>query len=216
MGRPASAGGRRAVPDDGGQDTAQDQAADYGKGHMQMAGTKPHKISPAVLSKPLSVAQHNAIDLLIVGKPDREVADAVGAARETVWSWRHTHPLFIAELNRRRHALWAEAHERLRALVGQAVAVLERAVVGGDLKAAVEVLKIVKVHGAVPPPSGPEDPELVQWQQAEAWARREVQREGPEDPVLALVGDVRQRREHELIHQRMAALRQHGGMADDA
>jgi hypothetical protein len=172
-----------------------------------MAVTKPHKTSQRMAYKPLALEQENAVDLLVLGKSDREVAESLGLARETVTRWRHEHPVFIAELNRRRNALWTEAHDRLRTLVGKAVDILEQAVAGGDLKAAVEVLKIVKLHGEVPPPNGPEDPELVLWQQAEAWAVAELQREGPaEDPALELL--VQDGKQARLARQRFAELRQ--------
>jgi hypothetical protein len=172
-----------------------------------MAVTKSHKTSQLLAYKPLAPEQENAVDLLVLGKSDREVAENLGLARETVTRWRHEHPVFIAELNHRRKALWTEAHDRLRTLVGKAVDILEQAVAGGDLKAAVEVLKIVKLHGQVSPPSGPEDPELVLWQQAEAWAVAELQREGPsEDPTLALL--VIDGKKARLARQRFAELRQ--------
>jgi len=149
-----------------------------------MAVTKPHKISQLASYKPLTPEQENAIDLLIMGKPDREVAESLGIARETVMRWRHEHPLFIAELNRRRKDLWADAHERLRGLVSKAVEVIEQAVHGGDIKVAVELLKIVKVHGEVRAPEGPTDPEMVLRQRAQAQARSEL---GDEDPSLAML-----------------------------
>jgi hypothetical protein len=181
-----------------------------------MARTKRHTTAQAVTYKPLSVAQQNAIDLLLLGKSDREVAEVVGVARETVWHWRHEHPVFLAELNRRRRAFWADAQERLRALVGRAVEILAEAVAGGDLKAAVEVLKIVKLHGAVPAPSGAEDPELVLWQQAEQWAALTIQREGPSvDPLDALL-DEGAARKASLAQRHMAALRQQWTTMTDA
>lgn len=173
-----------------------------------MATTKAHKTAQPMAYPRLSVAQQNAIDLLLTGQSDRAVGDAVGVSRETVWHWRHEHPVFLAELNRRRQALWADVHDRLRALVGKAVEVLEQAVHGGDLKAAVEVLKIVKIHGNVPPADGPEDPDLVLWQQAEDWAALALQREGPAvDPMHALI-DLKAGRRVALAQQRVAELRQ--------
>ena len=82
-----------------------------------MAVTNAHESSQVDAASRLSIEQHNAIDLLIQGKPDHEVAAAVGVARETVTRWRNDHPYFAAELNRQRKALWATAQERLRALV---------------------------------------------------------------------------------------------------
>jgi hypothetical protein len=116
----------------------------------------------------LSPEQENAVDLLILGKSDREVAKAEGVTREAIWHWRHEHPVFIAELNRQRQALWAEVHERLRALVHTVVDVITEAVKGGDAKAAVKLLKIVKLHGEVRPSEGPPDSEVALQQRAQA------------------------------------------------
>jgi hypothetical protein len=172
-----------------------------------MARTKPHITLHSPLYKPLSPEQENVIDLLILGKPDREVAEVVGVTRETIWKWRNVHLVFIAELNRRRKELWLEAHERIGALMGKAIEVLEQAVQGGDVRAAVEVLKAVKLYGQISPPSGPQDPELALWQQAELWAADEYHREGPaEDPTLALL--VRDQRIATLTQQRMGELRE--------
>jgi hypothetical protein len=74
----------------------------------------------------------NAIDLLITGKPDREVAEAVVVSRQTISEWRRN-PVFMAELNRRRQALWADGHERLRHMVMTAIDRLQTAVDTGDL-----------------------------------------------------------------------------------
>jgi hypothetical protein len=155
--------------------------------------------------KGLPPEQHRAIALLVQGKTDQETADTVGVTGNVVTRWRCEEPRFIAALNRQRNTQWQGAHERLRALVHKAVDVLEQAVERGDVRAAVEVLKAVKVYGAVPPPTGPEDPELVLWQQAEAWAAAEMQREGPsEEPALELF--VRNGKQARLAHQRFTEL----------
>jgi DNA-binding CsgD family transcriptional regulator len=60
-----------------------------------MAITNSHKTSQSAAYKPLTLAQENAIDLLIIGKPDREVAECLGIARETVTRWRHEHPWLL-------------------------------------------------------------------------------------------------------------------------
>jgi hypothetical protein len=101
--------------------------------------TKPDRIGlPA-----LSVEQENAIDLLLTGKPDAEVAAALGVTRQTVCRWRGHHPVFRAELNRRRKALTAAHLDRLRTLVPKAIAALERAVDAGDWRAAAKALELV-------------------------------------------------------------------------
>ena len=172
-----------------------------------MASSKTGKSSPAGGYKPLLAEQRNAIELLVQGQSDREVAEAVGIARETVWQWRNVHPVFIAELNRRRKELWWDAQERLRALMGKAIEVLEKVIEDGDIMTSVEVLKVAKLYGQVSLPSGPEDPDLVLWQQAERWAADAYRRQGPaEDPTLALL--VREQKISALTRRRMVELRE--------
>ena len=48
----------------------------------------------------LSVEQLNAIDVLVQGRTDKETAETVGVARETVTRWRNDNPHFAAQLNR--------------------------------------------------------------------------------------------------------------------
>ena len=115
----------------------------------------------------LNVKQENAIDLLVQGKTDGEVAQAVGMARQTIQSWRTTNSLFKAELNRRREELWAGGSDRLRALIGEAVSILE-----GDLanvdeprlrqQAAVHILKAVGIYGADLKPAGETDADAIE------------------------------------------------------
>ena len=69
----------------------------------------------------LTIKQQNAVNYLILGKSDQETADVVGVTRQTITEWRNHHPYLIAELNRRRHALWEGAHRRLQALTGKAI-----------------------------------------------------------------------------------------------
>ena len=101
-----------------------------------MAVTKRHKTSQRGT---LSTKHLNAIDMLILGRSDREVAEQVGVSRETVTRWRSHNPHFIAELNRQRQSLWQGDQDRLRSLVGKAVDVFAQALQGGDVKAAVVI-----------------------------------------------------------------------------
>jgi hypothetical protein len=134
--------------------------------------TKPD--NPRQLTfRPLSVEQLTAIDVLVMGKTDAEAAQAAGVTRPTVTDWRNHHPVFKAMLNERRSALWAEAHDRLRALVGKAIENLEHAVHEGKLPVSIEVLKIVGLYGAVGAPSGPTSPDVIIRETAEAQATRE-------------------------------------------
>ena len=136
--------------------------------------------------KLLTPEMENAIDLLVTGKPDREVAAAVGVTRQTIAQWRQ-HPVFMAELNHRRQTLWADAHARLRALIDGAVDVIEDAVRDGDLKAAIEVLKAVKLYGEVGAPTGATEPDAIVRQQATA----QLEREGtPKNALAAMIEDL--------------------------
>jgi hypothetical protein len=124
--------------------------------------------------KPLSVEQQNAIDLLILGKSDQEVAETIGRDRTTVWEWRHAHPLFMATLERRRAEVWRQPQERLRSLMSKAVENLAAAVEDGDLKASIELLKAVGLYGnGTMNAIGEQDPEQLLQRQIEAQIARE-------------------------------------------
>ena len=99
----------------------------------------------ALLARPLTVAQLNAIDQLIGGATDAEAAAAAKVSRQTVNTWRNYQPQFQAELNARRRELWAASADRLRSLVPAALAVLDSELALGTesaLRAAVTVLKL--------------------------------------------------------------------------
>ena len=128
----------------------------------------------------LTPQQEQAAALAAEGKTVEKVAEQIGADAATVATWRAS-PYFVAEVSRRQQAAWASAQDRLRSLVPQALGTLEQAVQGGDLRAVVEVLKAAGVYGKASAPSGEVDPELVMVRQAEAWARVEYEKQGPQD-----------------------------------
>jgi len=113
--------------------------------------------------------QLNAIDLLILGKTDREVSDIVGVRRETVTKW-HKNPFFSAELSIKREELWVDAKLRLKSLAHEAVNVLTKGLSSADEKvaitAAVHILKTVGLYGEVKLGFGPDTPEETIWKQA--------------------------------------------------
>ena len=76
-------------------------------------------------TRQLSIQQQNAIDLLVQGKSDRETAEAIGVSRQTVTNWRNNNPVFIAELNKQRKAVWGAQVDRIRYLISAALDVLE-------------------------------------------------------------------------------------------
>ena len=62
--------------------------------------------------------------MLLVGKHDQEVADAIGVHRVTVTRWRLYHPQFQATLNERRAAAWQASKDAYLDLLPKAVEVL--------------------------------------------------------------------------------------------
>lgn len=109
----------------------------------------------------LNIEQLNAIDLLVTGKTDQEVADLVGVSRSTVTGWRLYNPTFAAELNKRRKEVWGAAGDRLRTLLLKAFDVVESALNAGDIKAALEFLKVAGVNNIKLDNIGPEEPEEI-------------------------------------------------------
>jgi hypothetical protein len=110
--------------------------------------------------KPLSVEQENSIDLLLTGKSDREVAEAVGVTRWTVQQWRTTHPVFMAELAHRREEVFGAAVNRLRSLLTKALDNIAAAIESGHASSSWELLRATGLHGFSPPP-GEMDPEKI-------------------------------------------------------
>ena len=72
----------------------------------------------------LTPQQFQAIELVLLGKKDREVADAVGVSRRTIIRWRLQDADFIAELHRRRRELCDGSADRLRRLLDPSIDVL--------------------------------------------------------------------------------------------
>jgi hypothetical protein len=116
----------------------------------------------------LTPEQLNAIDLLILGKTDLEVAEIVGVRRETITKW-HKNPFFSAELSIRREELWTDAKLRLKSLAHEAVNVLTSGLSSKDEKvaitSAVHILKTVGLYGELKQDFGPDTPEEAVWRQ---------------------------------------------------
>lgn len=130
--------------------------------------------------------QQSAIDLLLSGKNDRETAEAIGVHRTTVTRWRLYHPLFQAELNRRRKELYGAAADRLRSLLPAALDILTEELAGGDKKVQL-ALKLLQLSGIdkLPAPAGDPGPEPVIDKRVAA--QRCEQLEAELDAVLAEV-----------------------------
>lgn len=90
----------------------------------------------------LTAKQLVAIDCLLMGKTDREAAEVAGVNRVTITKWRLYDPYFQAELNRRRAEIWNAAVDRLRNLILKALDVVEKSLDQGDVKTALEIVKM--------------------------------------------------------------------------
>jgi len=116
----------------------------------------------------LTPEQLNAIDLLIFGKTDKEVAETIGIGRNTISKW-YKNAFFIAELNARREELWKDAKLRLKSLAHEAVDVLSNGLHSSEEKvaitSAVHILKTVGLYGEVKDSFGPVTPERAVWDQ---------------------------------------------------
>ena len=124
--------------------------------------------------------------------------------------WRNDNPHFTAELNRQRRLIWGDSHDRLRALASKAVDTLETSLGEGDSRVALEVLKAIGLYVQVQPPSGPEDAELMLWEEAREWAEMEFKKQRPSiDPLMAFtLGAIEI---PALAQERMEALREQFG-----
>ncbi len=104
-----------------------------------------------------------AIELLVSGKRDRETAEAVGVARETVTSWRLYDARFQAELNKRRHDVFSSSADRLRALLPMALQVLKQELANAanpnQAKLALDLIKSIGIPSEFG--LGPTDPDGV-------------------------------------------------------
>lgn len=92
----------------------------------------------------LTISQQNAIELLLAGKSDAEVATAVGVERVTVCQWRNHHPDFRSVLNELRLQMWEASVSRLNTLRSRSIEVIGEAIEKGDTEAALGIIQILK------------------------------------------------------------------------
>lgn len=103
----------------------------------------------------LSEAQESAAAMLAVGKRQQDVAQALGIDRRTLFRWRRERA-FKRALNAGRRELWSSASDRIRAMLGQSVDVLEQQLgdryIPSRVRAATTILRLAGVGKSVPPP----------------------------------------------------------------
>jgi hypothetical protein len=93
----------------------------------------------------LSLKQHYAIELLLTGKTDIEVAALIDLDSEIVGQWQNQDSAFIVAINALRSEVWSGSVARLKRLMSRALDVVEEAVVRGD-----EMVAISFLQGLVP------------------------------------------------------------------
>ena len=90
----------------------------------------------------LTQRQQKAAELLAAGKTKNTVAEEVGISRQQLWEWGKN-VYFRSAVSRIHADLWVENKQRLRGLGGKAVDVIATELDNGNLKAAVELLKLI-------------------------------------------------------------------------
>lgn len=93
--------------------------------------------------KGLSVKQERAIDLLLMGKNDREVGEELKMSRSKVNEWRNHDEGFIEEMTKRRFEIRECEKERFTGLRKQAVERLEKLLESENEKISFESAKYV-------------------------------------------------------------------------
>ena len=101
----------------------------------------------------LNDRQRMALELIVAGQRDIDVAKAVGVDRKTIYRWRQDEQ-FRAELDACRRELWHGVVDRMRALLEPSVEVLNEhlhdSLDRNRYRAAVSILRISNVRGAIP------------------------------------------------------------------
>jgi hypothetical protein len=125
------------------------EAANDPSGAQQGAtGRNKKKMSPADVARillrnqQLTERQLSAVELLMRGLSDAQVAAQLGVDRGTVYRWR-TSSLFLKELERQRKLLYEQSAARLQAMIQPALEILNRQLTGDDPKTALRAAAIL-------------------------------------------------------------------------
>lgn len=128
----------------------------------------------------LSDAQALAVDLLVAGNTDIEVAQRVGRSRQTVNGWRNHDVAFIRELEARRAYVRSSSADLLVQLQRKALDVVAEKLDEGDLAAAMFVLKLAGPDRLA---SRPSPPSIQSVRSKMALDLEASELYGPSDPV---------------------------------
>ena len=114
---------------------------------------KKNKNMMIMTEKGLSDKQEMAVDLILAGMNDREIAKRMGVSRKTINTWRNHDEDFRTLLAERRMALHERHHDELSGLVSEAIGVMREAMREGDivtrLRAAQAVMRTSGLQAAM-------------------------------------------------------------------
>ena len=104
----------------------------------------------------LNDKQERALELVISGMTDGEIAKRIGVSRQWVNKWRNQNAEFMYALQMRRQLTREKQMDQLNQLLEKAIEIVKDALENGDeqtkLKAAMHVLKISGLQGHAKPP----------------------------------------------------------------
>jgi hypothetical protein len=106
-----------------------------------LVSTTPAAAQTNAAAKELSPQQIAALDSLLAGSSVTDAAAAAGVVRSTVHDWLRNSFAFQAALNRGRRDLRQAVLHRLDRIANNATECIDKAIQGGDVKAAMEIVK---------------------------------------------------------------------------
>lgn len=104
------------------------------------SNTAQHNASSANFN----LQQHQAIEIVLIGKSAVEVAQLIGVESETVWRWQNHNLEFAVAKSALRTAVWADSVERLRRLMALALTLVEKASARADKEVAISLLQVLR------------------------------------------------------------------------
>ncbi|HEV8291672.1 MAG TPA: hypothetical protein VGP94_07095 [Tepidisphaeraceae bacterium] len=133
----------------------------------QESDQAPFRTDSALAAVPLrlpdlSDQQIHAIQLTLDGYTDGSIARIVKINRSTLWRWKNFHPLFKAELSRRRHEAWSAAGDRFRRILFSALKHIRRQLEDTNAATSFRAARLLlNLAGAnrFAPPDEPTDPQ---------------------------------------------------------
>jgi hypothetical protein len=158
-----------------------------GRKDNRAAGLLPAKSQAPVEGTPLAISpqQQVAIEQLVAGKSLVASATSAGVSRLTLYRWLKSDPVFTAAYNAWQREMLETAKARLVALTDGAVTAVGEAMVKGDAKTAMTLLKSLGLLQPVKP--GPTELDEVKWEQGQEERKKKSRKF--EEEMRLLPGD---------------------------